>query len=70
MVHGVMVPLKSENFFCVGWAIENKFLESKNFWGLVVPIGVPLFVGSVTLKRHIYDIFANNPCFLRANLML
>jgi len=38
----IMVPLE---FFCVGWAIGNKFLESKIFGVWWFHIGVPLFVG-------------------------
>jgi len=46
-----------------------KNFEIEKFLGFGGPIGVPLFWGLRTPKRHIYDISANNPCFLRANLM-
>jgi len=35
----------------------------------VVPHWVSLYVGVAYPKRHIYDISANNPCLLLANLM-
>jgi len=61
--------VKISEFFCVGLAIENKFMDRKIFGVWWSPIGVPLFVRVAYHKRHIYDISANNPCFLRANLM-
>jgi len=45
-------------FFCVGWAIENKFLELKNFGGLVFPMGFRYLWGLIAPKSS-----------LQANLM-
>jgi len=64
-----MLTIEISKFICVGWATENTFLESKNVWGLVVPRWSFVICGVGYPKRHIYDISANNPCFLRANLM-
>ena len=57
-------------FFCVGLAIENKFLvpyRKKNS-GLLVPIEI-LICWVAYPKRRIYELSANNPRSLRANLM-
>jgi len=55
-------------FFCVGLAIENK-LDQKNLGVWWSPLRFRYSWGVAHPKRHIYDISANNPCFLRANLM-
>jgi len=41
-------------FFCIRWAIENKFLELKMFGVWQYPIGVPLYVGvAYPQKAHL-----------------
>jgi len=64
----IMVPLKSANFSASDGLYKTNFWNRKLFGVWWSPLRFR-YLWVAYPKRHIYDISANNPCFLRANLM-